>query len=238
MRSYKYSGNDAKSLSHQELKSMMCVVSLKVMAVETHPQSSGNAALDLNKRLVVVDNVSDGIDIYNLDTAEYMATFLIPKTSADVFAKTVAFADQSRAVVGGSDHGIVYIFDRKTGHVIRSLKYAKKGGVETLAVSAHLATMTWVLIVCQVHDSRNDDCILLAAASSTSSKATDIRLWRWKPPKENNAGTTSSAMHSFRTVLIVFAIVSLAIVIIIWQVCINPLHFALYIYTNRISASV
>jgi hypothetical protein len=238
MHSYKYSANDAKSLSHQELKSMVCVVSPKVMAVETHPRSSANAALDLNKRLVVVDNASDGMDIYNLDTAEYMATFRIPKTSADVFPNTVAFADQSRAVVGGSDHGFVYVFDRKTGRVICRLKYAGKGGVETLAVSAHLATMTWVLIVCQVHDSRNDDCVLLAAASSTSSKATDIRLWRWKPPKESNVATTSSAMHSFRTMLIVFAIVSLAIVITIWQVCINPLYFALYLYTSRISASV
>jgi len=143
MHSYKYSCDDAKSMSHLELESMMCVASPKVLAVETHPRSSGNAALDVNKRLVVVDNVSDGMDIYNLDTAKHIATFLIPKTSADVFPTTVAFAGQSRVVVGGSDHGIVYIFDRKTAHVIRSLRYAKKGGVETLAVSVHLATMTW-----------------------------------------------------------------------------------------------
>lgn len=186
---------------------------------------------------MVVDNVSDGIDIYNFDTAEYMATFRIPKTSADVFPKTVAFADQSRLIVGGSDHGVVYIFNRKTGDVIQSLKYAENGGVETLAVSARLATMMWVLIVCQVHDSRKDGCILLAAASSTSSKANDIRLWRWNPPKENNVETTSSAMDSLRTLLIVFAIVSLAIVITLWQVCTDPPLFAL-IYTNRISVSV
>jgi len=123
---------------------MMCIIFSKIGAVETHSRSSGNAAVDLSKRMVVVDNVSDGMDIYNLDTAEYMATFLTKRTSAKVFPKTVAFANQSRAVVGGSDHGIVYIFDRKTSHVIHSLEYAKQGGVETLAVSVHHAIITCI----------------------------------------------------------------------------------------------
>ncbi|KIM34831.1 hypothetical protein M413DRAFT_32993 [Hebeloma cylindrosporum] len=182
---YKYSSKDAKVLSHQALKSMI-----------------GNAAVDLSKRMVVVDNLSDGMDLYNLDTAEYMETFLTRRTSANVFPKSVAFANQSRAVVGGSDHGIVYIFDRKSGHVIHSLKYAKKGGVETLAVQ----------------DSRKNDCVLLAAASSTCSEATYIRIWKWKPKEK--VGTTSTPTLVFRVamiILIVFAIILFRGLTVLWQ---------------------
>jgi hypothetical protein len=120
---------------------------LNSIDVETHSKFSGNAAVDLSKRIVVIDNVADGMDIYNIDTAEYIMTFLTKNTSAKVFPKAVAFANGSRAVVGGSDHGILYIFDRQTSHVIHSLEYAKEGGVETLAVRAHRAVVIRLLIV-------------------------------------------------------------------------------------------
>lgn len=50
------------------------------------------------------------------------------------FPKGVAFANNSRAVVGGSDHGLVYIFERKTGKVLDKLRHSKNGGVETISV--------------------------------------------------------------------------------------------------------
>jgi hypothetical protein len=89
--------------------------------------------VDLNKRLCIIDNVRDGFDLYHLDTGEFLRTFPTgdPK---ETYPKGVSFADRLRAIVGGSDHGSVYIFHRKTGRSIDVLKYGRKGGVETIAV--------------------------------------------------------------------------------------------------------
>jgi hypothetical protein len=36
--------------------------------------------------------------------------------------------------VGGSDHGLVYVFDRKTGNVLDVLRHADQGLVQTITV--------------------------------------------------------------------------------------------------------
>jgi hypothetical protein len=47
----------------------------------------------------------------------------------------VAFAEGSDAVVGGSDHGKVYIFERKSGMLLELLRHSEDGAVQTVAVS-------------------------------------------------------------------------------------------------------
>jgi len=66
-------------------------------------------------------------------------------------------------VVGGSDHGRVYIFERKTGRVLKTLKYAKKGGVETIAV----------------RDMENGMVLIASASATASSGPYAIVVWRW-----------------------------------------------------------
>jgi hypothetical protein len=80
-----------------------------------------------------VDNVYNGFDIYKLECGSLLKT-LVTKEAQKTHPKGVAFADKSRLVVGGSDHGLVYIFERKAGRVLKKLKYARKGGVETIGV--------------------------------------------------------------------------------------------------------
>jgi len=77
--------------------------------------------------------VFNGFDIYKLECGSFVKT-LVTKKAKRRYPKGVAFADRSRLVVGGSDHGLVYIFERKTGLVLKTLKHARKGGVETIAV--------------------------------------------------------------------------------------------------------
>jgi hypothetical protein len=47
----------------------------------------------------------------------------------------VAFADKGRLVIGGSNHGLVYVFDSKTGLEIEALRHAEHGRVQAIAVS-------------------------------------------------------------------------------------------------------
>ena len=81
----------------------------------------------------MIDNVANGFDIYKMDSGNFIRT-LITREPIKTYPKGVAFANHCQAVVGGSDHGLVYIFERKSGHVITTLKHAKEGGVQTIAV--------------------------------------------------------------------------------------------------------
>ena len=128
-------------------------------------KGSGNASVDLHRGLCVIDNVGCGFDLYKMDSGTFVRG-LVTREPSKTYPKAVTFADNSRAIVGGSDHGLIYIFERKTGKLIQSLRHAKNGGVQTVAVSEHdwgerllsllitrlmTATMTqWLLSVPQV----------------------------------------------------------------------------------------
>jgi len=93
--------------------------------------------VSLERRICVVNNASTGFDVYKIDSSLFVHTLStgVPKRT---YLKRVAFVSKGHAVVGGSDHGKVYIFDRRTGKVITTLRHAKDGGVETIAVSGQI----------------------------------------------------------------------------------------------------
>ncbi len=74
--------------------------------------------------------------------------------------RQVVFTEESRVVVGGSDHGAVYVFGRKSGTVLQILKHAAKGLVQTVTA----------------HEGREGNLIL--AASSDGSGPATISVWR------------------------------------------------------------
>jgi len=86
------------------------------------------------------------------------------------------FADKAHAIVGGSDHGRVYICDVKTGKTLKTLRHANEGGVETIAVQLSLNCKDYSLIDRQVHDDNNGS-VLIATASSTTCGASPIHIW-------------------------------------------------------------
>jgi outer membrane protein assembly factor BamB len=94
----------------------------------------GSAAVDLEHRFCVIDNVSNGFDLYNLDLGSFIRTLPTGELKRS-YPRGVTFADRFRAIIGGSDHGNVYIFDQNTGLTLRTLKHARTGGAETIAVN-------------------------------------------------------------------------------------------------------
>lgn len=96
----------------------------------------GNAAVDMERKICVIDNAGNGFDLYSMDTGSFVKTFAT-REPLKTYPRSVAFANDSHAVVGGSDHGKVYIFERKNGKMITTLTHAKVGGVETLAVRTY-----------------------------------------------------------------------------------------------------
>lgn len=92
--------------------------------------------MDTERSLIAVDNVATGFDLYKIVNGDkkFVRTLEVGKPSK-TYAKSVVFGNGSRAVVAGSDHGKVYIFDRMSGVVLKKITHSKNGGVETVSVS-------------------------------------------------------------------------------------------------------
>jgi hypothetical protein len=95
---------------------------------------SGGVDLCNRDKLVVVDSVLAGFNLHKLDKMTFVRNFPTRKPKLD-YGKQVCFVEDCRAIVGGSDHGMVYIFNRETGATIDMLLHALQGMVQTIAVS-------------------------------------------------------------------------------------------------------
>lgn len=85
----------------------------------------------------VVDNVEDGYDLYQLDRCEFVKSF-VTRLAQIRQPKAVEFVEEGKAVVGGSDHGLVYIFATQSGALLDVIRHAH-GMVQTVAVSSRLS---------------------------------------------------------------------------------------------------
>ena len=100
---------------------------------------SGYASLLPKQHLVALDNVSSGFDLWDLDVGMHLCTFPTgPPTH--FLPRQVVFVERWKAIVAGSDHGAVYVFDRTTGAPLDVLRHPAKGLVQTVAVSKYQAS--------------------------------------------------------------------------------------------------
>lgn len=104
---------------------------MRVVTV-TH-ESSGYAAMSVKCNQFVVDNGIDGFDLHQLDSGIRLRTFPTGAPEKKL-PKQVEFGENGRLIVGGSDHGAVYVFERHSGAVVEILGHAPKGLVQTLTV--------------------------------------------------------------------------------------------------------
>ena len=95
----------------------------------------GHADIDMTRRTCVIDTVTQGFFVYNIrgGTARFLS-HLPTGTVKKRIPKAVKFFDKSRMVVGGSDHGFIYIFQTNTGAVLHRLQHTSNGGAEVVAV--------------------------------------------------------------------------------------------------------
>jgi hypothetical protein len=84
-------------------------------------------------RNFVVDNIEDGYDFYRLDNCGFLQSY-VTRLARIREPKEVKFAEQGEIVVGGSDHGDVYIFGCRTGSQLDVIHHGKDVMVQTVAV--------------------------------------------------------------------------------------------------------
>lgn len=84
--------------------------------------------------MCVVDSGFSGFNLHKLDDGTFIRNFPTGVPIKNV-AKQVAFAENANMVVGGSDHGAVYVFDRESGKTSQVLRHSAKSFVQTVTVS-------------------------------------------------------------------------------------------------------
>ncbi|KAG1764295.1 WD40-repeat-containing domain protein [Suillus occidentalis] len=92
----------------------------------------GHTAVDASHTLFLIDNVMNGFSLHQLDNGACIRTYNTDPVKT--FPKQVVFGEKATLVVGGSDAGIIYVFDKNEGTLKQELQHADKARVQTVAV--------------------------------------------------------------------------------------------------------
>ncbi|KAJ7876640.1 hypothetical protein B0H13DRAFT_1558635, partial [Mycena leptocephala] len=94
----------------------------------------GDIALDVRKGVLCMDEPSSGTNLYRLEDHTRVKTFPVAVTKQKR-VRQVDFLDECKFIVSGSDHGIVYVFNRRSGDIVDELRVDPREWVQTVAVS-------------------------------------------------------------------------------------------------------
>ncbi|KAG1826395.1 WD40-repeat-containing domain protein [Suillus variegatus] len=89
-----------------------------------------HASVDNAQTLFLIDNVMNGFSLHQLDDAMCIRSY--NTNPVKTFPKQVVFGEKTDMVVGGSDAGVIYVFDKNEGTLKQVLKHADKARVQTV----------------------------------------------------------------------------------------------------------
>lgn len=80
----------------------------------------------------MIDNTEDGFSIVDLSSAALVLA--LPAKVTRRVPKQVVWMDGHNSIAGGSDHGIIYVYDAETARVTGTLQHERDGLVQTVSV--------------------------------------------------------------------------------------------------------
>ncbi|KAF8184608.1 WD40-repeat-containing domain protein [Mycena galopus ATCC 62051] len=153
----------------------------------------GDVDVHSRKGLYCIDDSHQGVAIYTLDDHRRVKTMEVKKTREHPRPRQVCFSEDGGSVVIGSDHGVVYVFDRWTGETIVELQMGAPDWVQTVA-----ATDT------------NGQTTILGARCRELDGPNQIYVWRTtKDKKYVSASVFYGVMAGISTALVLVALVIL-----------------------------
>lgn len=93
-----------------------------------------NVAINHDRGLFAVDNVTQGFSLYSLKDMKFQRECTVGEPKRR-YPKQVEFGEDGCILVGGSDHGTIYVFDRKTARVVETLHHDDNSLSQALTVS-------------------------------------------------------------------------------------------------------
>ena len=170
--------------------------------------SRGSAATDIVRSRYATDDPSQGIALWRLDGGR-LKTYAVKETKG-WRPRQVAFADECRAVVSGSDHGIVYVFDRRTGQTLDELSMGSDNWVQTVLVRLlfpFIESVDRTDMWCKQALDFQGYSSIVAARSGNTDDQNDIYIWTKQrmEPKVTDAGPGSRYLQKLIQVIMIAA---------------------------------
>ena len=152
----------------------------------------------------IVNTCAGGFNLHEIDDCEYVRNFPTG-TPIRRHPKQMTFGKKGQVVVGGSDHGIVYVFDRMTGNKLDKLKVAERGMVQTVAVGPPNNVSCNRLNMLQTHSREGIHAIV--AATSNMRMPSTIKVWVYKttPPSTSKVSNTKEALDKLVNMMLLLA---------------------------------
>lgn len=93
----------------------------------------GNVCLSADENWLLVDNLTNGFDLYQYPQSLPSDSFPIPREKAIV--QEGIFLENETSIACGSDHGDIYIYSLRTSKCLQKLKHGgAKAAVQVLDV--------------------------------------------------------------------------------------------------------
>jgi len=113
----------------------------------------GGAAVNCARNQFIVDSIVNGFNLHQLDDGHWKLNFPTGKPLRKL-PRQLAFGEDAKIVVGGSDHGVVYVFDKRTGTPHHILRHQERGLVQTITVC--IASLTLIVSDHKATDTRRE----------------------------------------------------------------------------------
>ena len=94
---------------------------------------SGNAQVNSVRGVFCIDDPAQGAALYRLDSGARVRTYPVA-VKKGMRPRQVSFAEDCSTIVSGSDHGVVYIFDRRSGEIVDELEMGQDDWMQTILV--------------------------------------------------------------------------------------------------------
>ncbi|KAG2335992.1 WD40 repeat-like protein [Suillus weaverae] len=117
----------------------------------------GHAAVHSKQGIFIMDNAADGFTLYCLEGDSEPVQMFATAVPSMSLPKQVAFGEEGKVVVGGSDNGLIYVFNWKTGQILETLHHADTDSGLT----------------CDLHGC----CTIASASTAPGHGKTTIKLW-------------------------------------------------------------
>ncbi|KAJ7119411.1 hypothetical protein C8R44DRAFT_877844 [Mycena epipterygia] len=92
----------------------------------------GDIAIDNRKIVLCTDDPSLGTNLYCLEDHTHVKTFPVPVTK-QTRLRQVDFLEECKFIVSGSNHGLAYMFDCRSGDIVDELRVDRCEWVQTVA---------------------------------------------------------------------------------------------------------
>jgi hypothetical protein len=107
---------------------------------------SGNIGTCPTYGNILVDNMTNGFDLYSSSRTTPSRSFVVPTTK--IFAKKGVFGEKGHAVVTGSDHGKVYVFATSKTEVVQRLEHGtERIMIQVVEVSSIFSSCRSTLLI-------------------------------------------------------------------------------------------